>query len=226
MQAHNTALDNAMGEYFVCVDSDDYLATDALEFFFSKILHKHTDSSYAGIIARKHLLNSHKNDANKTIDIQDGALLNIYTLRKKGFTGEVCVFFKTDVLFRYPFPSFENEKFCIECIVYDKMDMSFKYVYYDKAIQISEYQEDGYTNNDKLLLVKNPSGTSEYYKFLYNTRFKNPLKKVKYMALYLAFAKLAKKKNIIFKADMPLLAMFSLPLAFVYYKKLIPLTSK
>ena len=50
-----------------------------------------------------------------------------------GFQGETALVFKTDILKRFPFPEFEEEKYVSLSFAYDEIDRQYKYLLVDKS---------------------------------------------------------------------------------------------
>lgn len=175
MSAHNTGVTMCTTEYFVCVDSDDYLVPDAVEYIYSQ-LDKCESKQYAGLVAYK------GTDSNTPIGnefptgLYDKSLSGLYQL---GFKGDTTLVFKTSVLQKYPFPVLDGEKFISEAYVYDQIDRSYTLILSPKVITICEYLPDGLTCNGMSLVINNPGGWAMVHcqkaNFADNfkTRFKN-----------------------------------------------------
>lgn len=218
MQAHNTALKEARGRWFFCMDSDDVMAEDSLGWFYENQDKYFSEGKLAGILSYKKVLNSPYGEVNY-MPVADGTRMSLTKLRKKaGFKGEPIVFFKIDVLRLYPFPKVEGEKFIPETIVFDQICRKYEYVVFDKYFQIGVYQETGYTFNIFKLQLKNPKGTAlscnQTAKFE-----KSLITKCKFYAIYCAYALLANNKKIIKNSNNPFLCFFVYPFGKRYYKK-------
>lgn len=156
--AHNLALENANGEWFFCVDSDDVLALDAV----AKITKKITENTGEdGIIAYKE-------------DLSGRLLSDVFPegLRKTqihrlaadyGCEGEFSLVFATDFARQFPFPVFDGERFVTECVVYDRMDRRGQFALLPEVITVCEYQPDGYSSNLARLMKQSPSGFCLYF---------------------------------------------------------------
>lgn len=94
-----------------------------------------------------------------------GDILDITSLEREkyGIYGDKAEVFYTSILKKYPFPTFENEKFITECVVWDKIAFDkYKIRYFNKIIYISDYLPDGLTAHVKDLYKKNPKGYGLY----------------------------------------------------------------
>ena len=67
------------------------------------------------------------------------------------------------ILRKYPYPTFEGEKFVTDIYIYDAMSVHYKFLYHPYYSQFVEYQKDGYTMSFRRLLLSNPRGHREYH---------------------------------------------------------------
>ena len=158
--AFNEGVQKSKGEYFLCVDSDDWLEIDAI-YKMKSFLRKMNYHSN-GIIALKGYENGELIGDPFPLDIKVSNLLelnNVYHCR-----GERTLVFKTSILKQFKFPVFENEKFMTECVLYDQLDMLYKFHLFNEPITICEYQKDGLSSNLRRLQIDNPKGTAYFYK--------------------------------------------------------------
>ena len=157
--AHNMAVKLAKGDYFMCLDSDDWLSDRAIEFVFNAL---ESCSSHEGLIA-------YKADTKGRLlsDSFPSNLLCVGTVElslKYKCNGEFTLVYPTGVLREYPFPVFEGEKFITECVLYDRISDICNMRLIPNVICICEYQEEGYSNNINLLMKNNPIGFSVYFR--------------------------------------------------------------
>ena len=180
----NYGVREASGEYFFIVDSDDFLAEDAVE-----MIKKYTASlpeDFAGVVFKKINIENKENlnreNLHFTEEYIDSTPIDIvYKHNLLGDKGEV---FKTDILRKYPFPKIRGEKFVPEAYIWNKIGKSHKLRYIDYGIYFFEYLDDGYTKNFKKDLERNPKGFGLYYKDMltYNIPFSA---KVKFFIRYI-----------------------------------------
>lgn len=155
---HNTAYQNITTELNTCIDSDDFMPTDALE----KILYhwnknKNDYKDIAGIIA----LDSYKDG--KIIgqkipeNLKTCSLYEIYHVHK--IVGDKKLIYRTEVVKQYPFyPIFEGEKFVPLGSLYLLIDQKFKLLPLNEVVCIVEYLPDGSSKNIIKQYKKNPLG--------------------------------------------------------------------
>lgn len=155
--AYNLALTKAEGDWFVCVDADDYLQDGAVE-------HIRTATAAAegdGIVAYK------ADHTGKLLSKSFPAELtrckfSDLTLRL-GCSGEFTLIYPTRLLKQYPFPVFSGERFVGETVIYDRLDRVCNVRPLGQVITVCEYLQDGYSRNFDKLLKNNPSGFCLYF---------------------------------------------------------------
>ncbi len=164
----------ANGELFFIVDSDDYLMDNAIDkvlFHWNKIEEKF---KYSGVCARRIYTTGEKiGGDNIKFDIIDSDNLSFhYSL---GINADIAEVFRTDLLRKYPFPEFENEKFVPEAFIWNKITRLYPMRYFNEGIYVCEYLSDGYTKNFKRNLKQNPKGFRLYYNSLLTNKGKIPV---------------------------------------------------
>ena len=191
--AYNLGLEKAQGDIFLCVDSDDMLASNALENIekdFKQIKAKNIAGIMynQGYISDKSLIIGTRFPKDNLVD----TYYNIY--HKLHVTGDKLIVFKTNVARKYYFPLIDGEKFIPEALIYNRMSLDYMFLCKNKVMAYKDYLGDGYSANYFNLVKKNPKGNALYYLELYN------LEPTFYNVYgYLLFCFLAKEKfkNII-----------------------------
>ena len=109
---------------------------------------------------------------------------------KYGVKGDKGLMFRTEIIKKYKFPVFDDEKFITEAVVYNRICEKYKMVYVNEKIEIKEYQEDGLTAKYNNLLLRNPKGQALYHNEInsQNLSFKQ---KVLNNAVYYKFCRAA-----------------------------------
>ena len=156
--AHNLALQEAEGELFWCVDSDDLAAPEAV----ARILAAAEGQDVCTCVC------SYKTDLDGNLlsvpfpeNVKASGLLELS--RVYGCSGEFALVFFTEFARRYPFPVFEGERFVTESVIYDCMDAQLRLLLLPVVTNICEYQQEGYSNNIDRIMKNNPAGYSLYY---------------------------------------------------------------
>lgn len=212
--ALNLAFKKARGDFFVCVDSDDYLLPDAIEIMcvLSKKIENTNLAGFVGmcqdrqgkIIGKAPI----ENIISNTIDIRD-----VY-----GIQGEPEIY-KTSILRDKEFPVFKGERFITEAILFDEITQKNKLLYTNVVLMVKDFQKGGLTANEPKIRVKNPIGTLTYYRQRYNIS-KTIKGKIKALVNYERFLLHSNnsKNKVPLNINQKTLGYILLPLAFIMYK--------
>jgi len=187
-RAYNFATDKANGELFICLDSDDEYVENGLETILKywKKYEKNND------IAGMGYLSTYPNEEVIGSSFPEKEMIStqfdIYN--KYGVKGDKGLMFRTEIIKKYKFPVFDDEKFITEAVVYNRICEKYKMVYVNEKIEIKEYQEDGLTAKYNNLLLRNPKGQALYHNEInsQNLSFKQ---KVLNNAVYYKFCRAA-----------------------------------
>ena len=186
--AFNKGINEANGDAFICVDSDDRLISEALE-KINSIYEKYMDrDDICGFVFQKGV------DINNPLykHFKGDEFIEDYIkyINNGNFKGDKCEVFITRILKKYRFPVFKNEKFMAEGFMWSKIGKQYKYVFVDTVIYLCEYLDNGLTKQGRKLRINNPLGgmnhASEFLDKCFNikVRQKNAL-------LYLTYARFA-----------------------------------
>lgn len=200
--AHNLGVRMAAGELFFCVDSDDYLTDNAVEVIKNNS-EKLTEET-VGMILYRFFPNGESITKLEDTEVLSFTLKDGYD--KHGLVGDTALIFKSEVIGRFEFPSFDGEKFIPEGYIYDQIDKCGNLLVVREKIYVCEYLGDGYTANMKRVLYKNPQG---YFAYIENRlRIDRGIKRkfldsVRYMAMAIAHEKPRKIRDAVY----PLIAL-------------------
>lgn len=161
--AINYAVELAQYEALFIVDSDDYLVDDAVETILKYWEPIRADKEYAGVSGLKIFEN--RKVIGDTPEFHNHDYIDATNLEraKFGLCGDKAEIYKTDILRKFPFPEFENEKFITEDVVWNKIAyQGYKVRWFNKGIMICEYLEDGLTAKGNKLFIQNPKGWAYY----------------------------------------------------------------
>lgn len=163
--ALNLGIDNAKGELFWIVDSDDYILEDSLQYIWDKWNEIEKKNDFAGLSG----LRGYSNESiiGTTINqeyIDCDTLSYRYKYRVLGDKSEV---YKTDILKKFKFPEFNGEKYLTEAVVWNRIaNENLKLRFFSKVIYVCEYLEGGLTNTSDKNIMESWHGTTLYYKEL------------------------------------------------------------
>lgn len=192
-RAINNGLDEAEGELFFLVDSDDYITDNALErivFWEEKINHKKEYSGLCGLSGY---------DIKTSIGSTFKGLyrdMKVTEQFRLGLTGDRPNIYYTNVFKRYKYPTFEGEWHIAPGVPYIRMaEDGYKMRYFNEIIYIAEYLEDGLTKMGDRKILENFKGYTLRSKELLQADI--PLKrKIEIVGKY---THLGKKKKITYK---------------------------
>ncbi|KAA6329328.1 Hyaluronan synthase [termite gut metagenome] len=164
--AINMGVQKAKGELFFIVDSDDYIADNAIErilyhYFFIK-----EDINFAGICGLKAYSTGKK--------VGDEVIFNILNCNSLDFRfkykikGDMAEVFRTEILREYKFPDIAGEKFCPEALVWNRISQKYSLRYFYEKIYFCEYLSDGLTAQMVRLRIENVESSLLYYLELNN----------------------------------------------------------
>lgn len=169
--ALNYGIPLAKYKYIYIIDSDDHITDDAVEKIHNWISMVEFDDTFAGVSGLKTYPNNRGiiGDFPKKVNYIDAT--NLERKRKK-LLGDKSEIYRKDILLKYPFPEFENEKFISEASVWDKIaSEGYKLRWFKDVICICEYLEDGLTkNNNEEVKLKNFKGYTYMEKLNYELR--------------------------------------------------------
>lgn len=214
--AINYGLDKAKGDYFLMLDSDDELPENALVILRKNINKIHNNAYFAGVAGRK--MNKNKilvgNSFNGTIES------NSLDIRyKHAVIGDLTEVFKTKIFKNYKFPEIENEKFCPEVLVWNRIAKDYKLLFFNEPIYICEYLEDGLSDQIVKIRMTSPIASMLTYSELasYNIPI---IQKIKAFINFWRFAfnsKITLSKKLIYLHT--IMGILLLPLGYAMYLK-------
>ena len=181
------ALNYATGEYFFIVDSDDFLKCCAVAAIIEKF--NGISTNFAGIAFMKEFENGNLVGTTFKGDYLDATSLERSKFKIHGDKAEV---FFTQILKKYPFPAFDNEKFLTEAIIWNRIaNDGYKIRWFNESIYVCQYQNDGLSMSVNYL--NSFDGYTLFIKELLSYKTTCWIDKVKYTGVY---ANNAKKLNI------------------------------
>lgn len=185
--AINRGTDLANGELFFIVDSDDYLADNALELIKEAwdSIELEEKEKFVGISGKKYSVNTDNKDFNFDTKYYDADAIK-FNLIDKNIQDKAEVYV-TKILKKYKFPEFKGEKFITEAVVWYKLAQDgYKIRWFNEDIYICEYLEDGLSANFFKQRINSIKGTCYSYNKL--SSFNIPLKyKIRYKINYFRY---------------------------------------
>ena len=205
--AHNRAYELIDTELNVCIDSDDFMADDAVESILKCWKEKGSDklagiigldADFEGKIIGKGFLNA-----------MDKTTLSGYY--SKGGAGDKKLVYRTEVMKKYPpYPVFKGEKYVSLGYKYLLCDQDYKLLTLDKVLCYVEYQADGSSKNMLKQYLRNPNGFAFIRKvdMKYDKTFKR-----KFMTCvhYVSSSMIGKNKKFVKESPRKLMTILAVP---------------
>ena len=160
-RAINMGVAMARSNAFFIVDSDDFLADDAIAFIKEHFGEIEQNEEFAAISGLKGF---YKNNVPVGGELDFETYKDATNLQREEYNlfGDKAEIYKTSVLKKYPFPEFENEKYISESIVWDRIaGEGLKIRWYNKVIYYCEYLKDGLSRTGLKKYVESPKGWAQ-----------------------------------------------------------------
>lgn len=210
--AHNSAYENIHTEINTCIDSDDALASDAVELIIKK-WNQIREKGYAGIIAL---------DA----DMKTGKIIGrgfppgltettVSGYYEAGGSGDKKLIYRTDIINSYPpYPVFEGEKYVSLAYKYRLIDQAYKMAVLDEVVCNVEYQQDGSSNTMFSQYLNNPKGFAFWRKVRMQTSISNKRLFIDCVH-YISSCVLSHDKNFLKDSPRKLMTILAIPFGFM-----------
>jgi len=208
--ALNVGINKAKGQLILILDSDDYLSDNAIE-LVNKYWKKYKDNKkICGMTFLRKLSNPFYKEK-----LFKECISNMIDFKYNNSNlADMCEVMRTDVLKKYPYPVFPNEKFLSEVIVTGEIAEKYDTAYIPIEIYYTEYLEDGLSKNWFRLVVNNPLGARANNKMFMSKKYKFSIR-LKNCIMFDVFSFIAHKK-IVKETKMKFFAiLFYIPSFFV-----------
>lgn len=193
--AINWGIRRAKGNLFFIVDSDDYIPIDAVNKIYNEFIKIDKYKNICGISGIKYRKDG--TVVGRSFDSKYNFLdISNLDIKKYGINGDRAEVFFTDILRKYPFPSFENEKFVSEAVVWNKMaNDGYLLRFINEKLYCCEYQNEGLSNNIKDYFINNWNGYTFYVNQEVRLR-KDLYRKITIILAYINLAYFYKKMSL------------------------------
>jgi glycosyltransferase involved in cell wall biosynthesis len=160
--AHNTAYELIDTELNVCIDSDDYMADDAVEKIISFWL-QHGSDKYAGIVGLDATPDGKVIGTRLPEDLKASTLSDLYGKHK--VKGDKKLVYRSELTRKTPpYPIFPDEKYCPLSYKYILIDQLHPLLIMNEVLCHVEYLTDGSSMNIIKQYQRNPRGFSFFRK--------------------------------------------------------------
>lgn len=163
--ALNVGVNEINSELTMIVDSDDILLPKAIE-LVEKYYEKYKNNKKIGVFSYLKVLSS----GMAVVPMEEEETISSYVKYriKENRPGDMAEVFRTEVLKKFPFPQFKDERFLSEDIVWIEIGLKYDCVFINQPVYQCEYLEDGLTANDKKMKFASPLGSMMRGKILMN----------------------------------------------------------
>ena len=176
-RAINRGVKEALGEFFLILDSDDYLKPLTIAGLLPLLERISFDSDKAGVAIRR----IYNNGEIVGRDLNSGLISNSLDIRyKHNVSGDLVEIFKTAILKEFPFPEFPREKFCPEALVWNRIAQKYNLQFFNLGWYVTEYLDGGLTKKITQIRMNSPKASKAHYAELasYAVPFKEKIKAV------------------------------------------------
>ena len=189
--ALNLGTKKAKGDLILILDSDDYLSKDAIELINEYWKKYSANPKICGMTFLRKLKNPFYKEK-----MFDECVSNMIDFKyNDGILADMCEVMRKEVLLKYPYPTFENERFLSEVIVTGEIAKKYDTAYIPIEIYHTEYLEDGLSKNWFNLVVNNPNGARANNLLFMSKEFKLKIR-IKNCIMFDIFSILAHKSVI------------------------------
>lgn len=161
--AINRGVREANGELILILDSDDTLPSDSLATIAQYYEQCKGYKDCAGVCG---LMAHHDGQLIGTgfpkDPMYESALLFRYA-EKGNVTGDLLEVYKTSVMREFPFPEIENEKFCPESLVWNRIANKYKLFCFNKIVYYRDYLDGGLTSKIVRIRMNSPIASTMTY---------------------------------------------------------------
>ena len=161
--AINRGVREASGELILILDSDDTLPEDSLATIAQYYEQCKGYKDCAGVCG---LMAHHDGQLIGTgfpkEPMYESALQFRYA-EKGNVTGDLLEVYKTSVMREFPFPEIENEKFCPESLVWNRIANKYKLFCFNKVIYYRDYLDGGLTSKIVRIRMNSPIASTMTY---------------------------------------------------------------
>lgn len=147
---------------WVCLDSDDYFFPDAVDKMLAVCADIGDKKNVCGAITvRSNEDGTPMHNINMPEGVEYATQLDIRY--KYNVPAEYAQVYKTEVIKKYRFPTYEGEKFVTESWMQDQIDTEYVFKLFRDPVMVCEYLPTGLTNNYYKLIRNNPMSFLDFY---------------------------------------------------------------
>lgn len=163
--ALNKGMDYARGQYFTCLDSDDWYYTNTLEIVVETISKIKNEEQVAGFMT----IDTFKDGSVVGTDLRivDQKMINwIDLIYSYGVKGDKDYYFKTSIIKQYKFKSYPNNRHMPPSYQYYLISREYNLYMLNQPTKYVEYLDDGISKNKYNKYIVSPDNFSLYRKII------------------------------------------------------------
>ena len=145
-------VENAHGRLTLLLDSDDELPPTAIADIAEAYRSTNGSADIAGVCGYM----AHRDGQVIGHPFVGGDFTEVELRYRLHVGGDMCEVFRTDILRRYPFPEVKGERFCPECLVWNRIARKYRLRVFPKVVYLRDYLDGGLTDNIVRIRMKSP----------------------------------------------------------------------
>lgn len=213
--AHNTAYNLIDTELNMCIDSDDYMPSDAVEKIVS-FWGENGSEDLGGIVGLDCNNNGEVIGTELPKGIKTSTLFDLY--HKYGVKGDKKLVYRTKLTKKYPYPIYHNEKLVPLSYKYFMLDQECELLLMNEALCCVEYLPDGSSMNILKQYKISPKGF-QFYRMEMMKLPNAPLPfKFKQAIHYVSCSIFADSKSFLSQSPQKLLTLIAFPFGIILNK--------
>lgn len=161
-KAVNHGIKAISNDFVFFMDSDDYLAKDAIAAVMPYLEEIKTDPCFCGVTGMRIYQNGTPIGSYIPDPILDTDYLS-FRVKYQAF-GDYAEIVKTSVLREFPFPEFQGEKFCTEALVFYRIAKKYISRYVNLPLRVCEYLPGGLTDLYDKIMSESPQASLLFWK--------------------------------------------------------------
>ncbi|WP_191556858.1 glycosyltransferase family 2 protein [Metabacillus idriensis] len=212
--AHNAAYERIETELNVCIDSDDYMADDAVEKIV-QLWKKHGSEKFAGIVGLDATPDGKIIGTKMPDDLNESTLSGLYGKHK--VRGDKKLVYRTELTTKTPpYPIFSGEKYCPLSYKYLLIDQMCPLLILNEILCHVEYLPDGSSLNMINQYKRNPNGFAFFRKtgIKFSPTWKDRFRESVH---YVSSSLMIKNKRFLFESPRKFVTLLATPLGILLY---------
>lgn len=161
--AINRGVREANGELILILDSDDTLPSDSLATIAQYYEQCKGYKDCAGVCGLMAHHDGQLIGSGFPKDPMYESALQFRYAEKGNVTGDLLEVYKTSVMREFPFPEVENEKFCPESLVWNRIANKYKLFCFNKIVYYRDYLDGGLTSKIVRIRMNSPIASTMTY---------------------------------------------------------------